>query len=300
MRLVSFLAPAASTSGAGEVRTGVMEGDAVVDLTDPVLGLPNEMTALFGTLNTSREIVERAPNSRARRWPLSEVTLRAPVAQPPKVLAIGMNYQKHVAEVGQPAPQFQYWFNKQRTCIVGSGEPILVPEFSEQVDYEGELAVVIGRYCRDVPQERALEVVAGYTVINDVSVRDWQLRTPTFTMGKSFDTHGPLGPWIVTKDEIPDPQDLRLRTWVNDDLRQDESTSDMIFNCSEMIAYLTSVFSLEPGDVLATGTPSGVAMARVPPPWLRPGDQVRVEIEGLGVLENPVEAGRAPHPVGLD
>ncbi len=210
-----------------------------------------------------------------------------------------MNYRRHVAEMGVALPQYQYWFNKQRTCIIGPGEPIVVPSVSEQVDYEGELALVIGRRCRNVPEDRALEVVAGYTVINDVSVRDWQHRTPTFTMGKSFDSHGPLGPWLVTADEIADPGDLRLRTWVNGDLRQDSSTGDMVFGCAEMIAYLTSAFTLEPGDVLATGTPAGVAAGRQPPPWLRAGDRVLIEIEGIGTLENPVVAGGAPVPVGL-
>jgi 2-keto-4-pentenoate hydratase/2-oxohepta-3-ene-1,7-dioic acid hydratase in catechol pathway len=158
------------------------------------------------------------------------------------------------------------------------------------VDYEGELAFVIGRRCRHVSAADAPSVIAGYTIVNDVSVRDWQMRTQTKTMGKSFDTHGPIGPWVVTADEIPGPQDLRIRTWVNDDLRQDAKTDDLIFDCYEMVEHLTTAFTLEVGDVIATGTPAGVGMAMDPPGWLVPGDNVRIEIEGIGVLENPVVA----------
>ena len=296
MRLVTFLPP---TAAGTEARTGAVSGDEVVDLTAPGAVLPADMNRLLSEPGIS-ERLEAAVRASSRRWSLEEVALRAPVPSPPTVLAIGMNYRRHVAEMGVTPPDSQYWFNKQRTCIIGPGEPIVVPAVSEQVDYEGELALVIGRRCRNVPEDRALEVVAGYTVINDVSVRDWQHRTPTFTMGKSFDSHGPLGPWLVTADEVADPGDLRLRTWVNGELRQDSSTADMIFGCAEMIAYLTSAFTLEPGDVLATGTPAGVAAGRRPPPWLRPGDRVRIEIEGIGTLENPVAAGDEPVPVGLD
>ena len=192
-------------------------------------------------------------------------SLLAPVPAPPKVLGIGMNYRAHVAEMGRQPPEYQYWFNKQRTCVVGPGHPIDVPAVSEQVDYEGELGIVIGRRAKSVPADRWLEVVAGFTVVNDVSVRDWQARTPTFTMGKSFDTHGPTGPFIVTPDEVGDPGALALRTWVNGELRQDSTTADLIFTCGEMIEYLTTVFPLEPGDVVATGTPAGVGMGFDPP-----------------------------------
>jgi 2-keto-4-pentenoate hydratase/2-oxohepta-3-ene-1,7-dioic acid hydratase in catechol pathway len=158
------------------------------------------------------------------------------------------------------------------------------------VDYEGELAFVIGQRCRHVPADKAADVIAGYTVINDVSVRDWQMATPTMTMGKSFDTHGPMGPWMVTSDEIGDPHRLRLQTWVNDDLRQDAKTDDLIFDCYQQVEHLSTAFTLEPGDVVATGTPAGVGMAMKPPGWLVPGDVVRIEIEGIGTLENPVIA----------
>ncbi len=152
------------------------------------------------------------------------IRLRAPLPRPPKFLAIGLNYADHIAEAGMTAPEFPVFFNKQTTCVVGPGDAVHVPRVSALVDYEGDLGVVIGRRCRHVPAARAHEVTAGYTVVNDVTVRDWQFKAPTMTIGKSFDTHGPIGPWVVTADEIPNPQDLRIRTWVNDDLRQDAST----------------------------------------------------------------------------
>ena len=156
------------------------------------------------------------------------------------------------------------------------------------MDYEGELGVVIGRRCRHVAAADAMAVVAGYVVVNDLSVRDWQLRSPTHTLGKSFDTHGPFGPWLVTRDEVPDPHALRLRTWVNGELRQDGHTSEMIHRIEDMVAELSTAFTLEPGDVLTTGSPAGVGALMDPPRYLAPGDRVRVEIEGLGHIENPV------------
>jgi 2-keto-4-pentenoate hydratase/2-oxohepta-3-ene-1,7-dioic acid hydratase in catechol pathway len=187
-------------------------------------------------------------------------------------------------------PEVQLWFNKQSTCVVGPGDPIHIPRVSSMIDYEGELAFVIGTRCRHVPAQKASDVIAGYTVVNDVSTRDWQFASPTMTMGKSFDTHGPMGPWLVTPDELGDPHRLRLQTWVNGELRQDAKTDDLIFDCYEQVAHLSTAFTLEPGDVVATGTPAGVGMALQPPKFLVPGDTVRIEIEGIGALENPVIA----------
>jgi len=289
MRLVSFSAPGdvleLPVRGA---RTGVLAGDEVVDLTDSEVGLPRDMCALLAAGDEAFARAAGASSSSARRFALEEIELLAPVPAPAKVLAIGMNYRKHVEELGRPVPENQVWFNKQRTCVIGPGQGIEIPMVSEAVDYEGELALVIARRCRYVEKSQAAHVVAGFTIMNDVSVRDWQWRTPTWTMGKSFDTHGPLGPWIVTTDEVPDPQALALRTWVNDELRQEDSTADMIFNCWEMIEHLTTAFTLEPGDVISTGTPAGVGAGFDPPKWLRPGDVVRIEIDGLGSLENTV------------
>ncbi len=302
MRLASFVPPDAAPAGPDvrPWRTGVVAGDELVDLTDPAVGLPGDMARLLGAGTGALRAASGAPATAARRWPLGAVQLLAPVPEPPKVLAIGMNYRDHVAEVGATAPEYQYWFNKQRTCVVGPGTPILVPSVSGAVDYEGELGIVIGRRCQNVPAARWLEVVAGFTVVNDVSVRDWQWRTPTFTMGKSFDTHGPMGPFLVTPDEVPDPGALPIRTWVNDDLRQDSTTAELLFGCAAMVEYLTTAFPLEPGDVLATGTPAGVGAAFDPPRWLKPGDEVRIEIGGVVRLVNPVAAGPPAAATGLD
>ena len=293
MRLASFQPPLGSGPEEGAPRPGVVAGDEVIDLTDPSVGLPADMCELLALGAVGLARARRAAGGGARRWALGEVRLAAPVPVPPKFLGIGMNYRAHVAEMGRQPPPFQYWFNKQRTCVTGPGLPIVMPSVSDMVDYEGELGIVIGERAKEVPADRWLEVVAGFTVVNDVSVRDWQARTPTFTMGKSFDTHGPMGPFLVTPDEVGDPASLRLRTWVNGELRQDATTADLIFGFGEMVEYLTTVFPLEPGDVLATGTPAGVGAGFDPPRWLRPGDTVRIEIEGVGALENPVVAGPA-------
>jgi 2-keto-4-pentenoate hydratase/2-oxohepta-3-ene-1,7-dioic acid hydratase in catechol pathway len=309
MRLVSYsLRPGnEGAGGAGDlpvpaegIRTGVVAGDEIVDLTAEPVGLPADMAALLALGPAALSAARAAPHSVAPRVATDAVRLHGPVPRPAKVLAIGMNYGAHVAEMGGQPPEYQYWFNKQRTCVVGHGDPIEVPAVSDQVDYEGELAMVIGRRCAHVPAARALQVVAGFTILNDVSVRDWQWRTPTFTMGKSFPTHAPTGPCLVTTDEVGDPGDLAVRTWVNDELRQDSTTSDLIFSCREMIEYLTTAFPLEPGDLVSTGTPAGVGAGFSPPRWLRAGDTVRVEIGQLGTLENPVVDAPPPVPEGLD
>jgi 2-keto-4-pentenoate hydratase/2-oxohepta-3-ene-1,7-dioic acid hydratase in catechol pathway len=221
--------------------------------------------------------------------------LQAPLRRPGKFMGIGFNYSSHVEEVrrkGHPIPDLsnQVWFNKQTTCIVGPFDAIHVPAISDQLDYEAELAVVIGRRCRHVRAEEAFRVIAGYMVTNDVSVRDWQLKAPTATLGKSFDTHGPTGPWLTTADEVADPEALGIRTLVNGVVKQDGSTGEMVNGIAAQIAYLSQVVTLEPGDVIATGTPHGVAAGRTPVEWLRAGQTVRIEIDGLGHLENPVIA----------
>jgi 2-keto-4-pentenoate hydratase/2-oxohepta-3-ene-1,7-dioic acid hydratase in catechol pathway len=245
------------------------------------------------------ERVRATDGGSAARHALESVRLHAPVPNPPTILAIGMNYGAHVAELGREPPEWQYWFNKQRTAVAGPGDPIVLPAVSEMVDYEGELAMVIGPRCQNVPAARALEVVAGFTVLNDVSARDWQWRSPTFTMGKSFDTHAPYGPELVTPDELGNPGTLGIRTWVNGELRQDSTTADMIFDCAAMIEYLTAAFPLEPGTVIATGTPAGVGAGFDPPRFLAAGDTVRIRIEGVGELTNPVVQGGPPRPVGI-
>jgi 2-keto-4-pentenoate hydratase/2-oxohepta-3-ene-1,7-dioic acid hydratase in catechol pathway len=306
MKLVSFLrhdvtavrrlggdvqdAPVDLAERSGSVRTGIVVGDEVIDLTDPAVGLPPDMCDLLEAGDEALGRAASANKSAAWRAPLDSVRLLSPVPMPPKVLGIGMNYRSHVVEMGREIPEHQVWFNKQRTCVIGPGASIVIPKVSECVDYEGELAFVIGRRCRHVETRDAVQVIAGYTVMNDVSVRDWQWRSPTWTMGKSFDTHGPMGPWLVTADEIAEPHDVRIRTWVDSELRQDSSTDDMIFSCWEMVEHLSTAFTLEPGDVVSTGTPAGVGFTFDPPKWLREGDVVRIEIESIGTLENPVVA----------
>ena len=216
------------------------------------------------------------------------LSLEAPVPRPGKVLAVGVNYKDHAEEAKIPLPERPIIFAKMSSCIIGTGAPIHRPRVSTKLDFEGELCVVIGKHARHVAGADADGCVAGYMVGNDVSVRDWQFHSPTWIMGKSFDTHGPTGPWLVTRDEVPDPGRLQLRTWVNGVLKQDASTSAMIFGVGALLEYVSQAFTLEPGDVIFTGTPAGVGSTRSPREWLKAGDVVRVEITGLGVLENRV------------
>ena len=256
------------------------------DVADEALSLRRRHGPRTGSSRTDTSSIA---TTRCERHPLEAIRLLAP-SQPRKFLAIGLNYADHIAESGMEAPQFPVFFNKQITCVVGPDDDVHMPRVSNLLDYEGELAVVIGTRCRHVPEDRAHEVIAGYTITNDVSVRDWQVRTPTMTMGKSFDTHGPLGPWLVTADELGDPHDLRLRTYVNDELRQDGNTGEMIYDCYQQVAHLSQAFTLEPGDVIATGTPAGIGAVRQPFPegLLKVGDVVRIEIDGIGELRNTV------------
>ena len=226
--------------------------------------------------------------------PAAEVRLGAPVPRPGKVMAIGINYRAHASEMERELPEHPTVFTKVSTCIIGAGDAIHAPVESHMLDWEGEFCVVIGKYARHVAAADALDVVAGYMNGNDVTVRDWQRHTPTWMMGKSWDTHGPTGPWILTADEVPDPSTLELKTFVNEVEKQSASTSDLLFNIPQLIEYISTAFTLEPGDVIFTGTPAGVGQARDPQEWLKAGDTVRVEISGLGSLENPViaEPGR--------
>jgi 2-keto-4-pentenoate hydratase/2-oxohepta-3-ene-1,7-dioic acid hydratase in catechol pathway len=272
----------------GAMRVGVVVDGDVVDLAAEAPALPREMTALLAAGGEALHAAANAATKAKRRVPLDELRLAPPILRPPKFLAIGLNYADHVAEAGLETPKLPTVFNKQSTCVAGPHDPVHLPRVSSALDYEGELGFVIGRRCRHVPRARAHEVIAGYLVVNDVSVRDWQLRIPTWTMGKSFDTHGPIGPWLTTSDEVGDPHGLRLRTWVNGELRQDSSTKQLIFDCFALVEHLSTAFTLEPGDVIATGTPGGVGIAMKPPRLLKAGDVMRVEIEGLGTLENPV------------
>jgi 2-keto-4-pentenoate hydratase/2-oxohepta-3-ene-1,7-dioic acid hydratase in catechol pathway len=232
----------------------------------------------------------RAATANARSIPLSAVHLEAPVLKPRKFLGLGGSYESHLKETSHimARPKHQTWFNKQVTCINGPYDPIHMPRVSNTLDFEGELAMIVGCRGRHIKGAATRDMIAGFTVCNDVSVREWQLRSPTHTLGKSFDTHGPLGPWIVTSDELSHPDNLSLRTLVNGELRQSANTGELIWRFQEMIEELTAVFTLEPGDILTTGSPAGVGGAQKPPVYLKVGDVVRVEIEGIGHIENRV------------
>ena len=277
----------ATFTHAGATRIGVVDADEIVDLSAAAPELPTEMVAF---LEGGCEAMEtaRAASSGGPRIALADVRLEAPIARPPKFLAVGLNYADHVAESGMDTPEYPTIFNKQSTCVTGPNDPVHVPKASHVLDYEGELGFVIGRRGRHVSRDDAADYIAGYLVVNDATVRDWQFRIPTWTMGKSFDTHGPIGPWIVTSDEIRDPHRLDLRTYVNGELRQESNTKQLIFDCFTLVEHLSTAFTLEPGDIIATGTPSGVGILRKPPQLLKAGDVVRIEIEGIGEIENPI------------
>jgi 2-keto-4-pentenoate hydratase/2-oxohepta-3-ene-1,7-dioic acid hydratase in catechol pathway len=274
----------------GRTGIGVVTDESIVDLAAAAPELPREMVAFLGAGREALDVARKAVAGKAGRIALSSLKLEAPIARPPEFLAIGLNYADHVAETGREKPSFPMFFNKQATCVVGPNDPIHLPRASKALDYEGELGFVIGRRCRHVPRDRAHEVIAGYLIVDDVSVRDWQMRAPTMTLGKSFDTHGPIGPWIVTPDEIGDPHALDLKTFVNGEMRQHSNTQQLIFDCFAQVETLSTVFTLLPGTIVSTGTPSGVAAAMKPPKWLVAGDVVRIEIEKIGKLENQVIA----------
>ena len=280
MKLVTFIYQDISRVGA------VIDGFVVDGLA--LKNIPQTMLAFLAAGQSALDALQQLIDSQQARIPLTEVKLLAPVPRPGKFLGIGLNYADHIAETELEKPEYPTFFSKHSSCVIADGDAIHLPKVSEKLDYEVELAFVIGKRCRHVPEEKAHQVIAGYTLVNDVTVRDWQFRTPTWVIGKSFDTHGPMGPWIVTTDEITDPHNLELKTWVDNELRQSSNTQHMIFNIYQMIAYLSQAMTLEPGDVIATGTPSGVGVKMKPRGYMKAGQVVTIEIEKLGRLTNPV------------
>ena len=255
-------------------------GDEIVNLSTPHQDMP-ELLASGVKIDTLLTDDVR---------PLAEAKLLPPVGAPPAILAVGLNYRAHAEEGGREVPSTPVIFTKHHNCVIGPGDGIHIPRAApDKVDYEGELAIVIGKRCRHVPKDRAHEIIAGYTVMNDVSVRDWQRASPTMLMGKSWDTHGPIGPWMATSDQI-DPHNLQLTTRVNDEIRQNSRTDDLIFDCFDIVQHLSTAFTLEAGTVIATGTPAGVGLYWDPPKMLKAGDEVSITIEGIGTLTNPVIA----------
>jgi 2-keto-4-pentenoate hydratase/2-oxohepta-3-ene-1,7-dioic acid hydratase in catechol pathway len=276
----------ASFDGAGRHRIGVVLDGGLIELDQPG-DMSTFLSGGAGSLDAAREAAEQRAGS-AR--PLETVRLLPPVPRPPKIVCVARNYAEHAAEVGFELPTIPILFARFHVTLVAPGDPIVRPAVSEQLDWEGELAVIIGRGGRHITRNDALQHVAGYSIFNDVTVRDFQFRVPQYTAGKNFSASGPFGPWLTLTDEVPDPQALENVTEVNGVEKQRASTADMIFDVATLIEHISEFVELEPGDVIATGSPAGVGFKRDPPEFLRPGDICRVAISGLGALENPVVA----------
>ena len=273
-----------------KINIGALKEDFIVPFSnDP--NIPNDMRSFLEAGKKVMTLAEDVVKKNQNIIPMDSCRLINPILRPPKIIAIGLNYQDHLEEIraiGREVddPEVPMIFNKQSTSACGPFEDIHDPKVSDKLDYEGELAFVIGKKCRHVPRSEAHNVIAGYCVSNDVSVRDWQLRVPTFTIGKSFDTHCPFGPAIVTADEISDPHNLQIKTEVNQEVRQNSNTKNLIFNCFELVEHLSTSFTLEPGDLILSGTPSGVGVADNK--FLKEGDEVKISISELGYIENKV------------
>jgi 2-keto-4-pentenoate hydratase/2-oxohepta-3-ene-1,7-dioic acid hydratase in catechol pathway len=279
MKLVNFLYK-------GEKNVGALLDDGVCSFKSISDKYSISMLEFIEQIHELSPEVSKFIDSNPEVIPLSEIEFLPVIERPGKVLAVGLNYKDHAKETGMDLPEVPMIFTKQSTSVLGHQGEIHKPKVSDAVDYEGEMAFVIGKKCRHVSKEDALDVIAGVTICNDVSVRDWQIASPTFTMGKSFDTHCPIGPYIVTMDEISDIHNLKIKTYVNDELRQDSCTDQLIFDCFDLIEHITKAFTLEPGDIIATGTSSGVGV--VLGKYLIPNDVVRIELENVGTLENKV------------
>jgi 2-keto-4-pentenoate hydratase/2-oxohepta-3-ene-1,7-dioic acid hydratase in catechol pathway len=281
MRLVSF-------ERHGRASFGVVVGDGIVDAAERLTGRPRTLreALMAGALPLLEKLAVMKPD-----FALSDVTL-APVIPDAaaKLICVGVNYLPHIKEMGRERPERPVLFVRFRDSIVGHGQPLLKPRESEQFDFEGELAVVIGKRARRVAKEQALDYVAGYSCFNDGSVRDFQRHSPQFTPGKNFHESGSFGPWLVTTDQVPDPRKLTLITRLNGSVMQHESVSELCFDVPQLIEYCSTWAQLEPGDVIVTGTPGGVGAARKPPVWMKPGDTIEVEISSIGTLRNPVSA----------
>ncbi|MBI1238800.1 MAG: 5-carboxymethyl-2-hydroxymuconate isomerase [Alphaproteobacteria bacterium] len=278
----------ASFDDAGTARAGLVRGDEIFAASALVAGAPDSAQDLIAAWDRWRGPLEAALKAAKGGKALGAVHLLAPVPRPGKILAIGLNYADHIAESGQKTPEHQVWFCKQPTSANGPFDPIDLPKASTMLDYEAEMVAVIGKECRHVRAADAKNVIFGYACGNDVTARDWQFKTPQWMLGKSFDTHAPFGPWITTADEIADPHALGIRGLVNGETRQASNTRHLVFDVFAQIEEVSKVMTLEPGDLIFTGTPGGVGIAMKPPAMLKAGDLVRIEIEGLGAIENKV------------
>jgi acylpyruvate hydrolase len=275
----------------GGAALGLVEGESVIDLGAADASLPKDLAGLIAAgpdaLTKAKAAAGKAPAS--AKLALGAVKPALPFARPDKMICVGLNYALHAKEGGHAIPTYPSFFLRVPTSLTAAGAPVIRPKVSIQLDYECELTIVVGKGGRHIPEAKALEHVFGYTLFNDVSVRDFQRKTSQWTPGKNFDSTGPLGPWVVTADELPPgASGLRITTRVNGETMQDSNTSDMIFSTAKIIATLSEFMTLAPGDVIATGTPSGVAHARKPPAWMKAGDTVEVEVEKIGALRNPI------------
>jgi 2-keto-4-pentenoate hydratase/2-oxohepta-3-ene-1,7-dioic acid hydratase in catechol pathway len=272
----------------------VVQGDHYIDLQSVNPMIPTSLRQVLedGTL-ALKAVEEAARSPNAKNYELSGVKLLPPIPDPPKIVCLGLNYIDHAKESGAPIPKDPVLFSKYATALIGHGDTIVLPRVSSEVDYEAELVIVVGKRGRQISEGQAMEYVAGYTIGHDVSARDWQLKKDgkQWMVGKTFDTFAPTGPVLVTADEVPDPHRLAIRLRLNGETMQNSNTSQMIFSVGRTLVYLSQVFTLQPGDLIFTGTPPGVGFARKPPVYLKPGDMAEVEIEGLGVLRNPVVQG---------
>lgn len=271
MKLASFEAN-------GKPRIGIVSGDGLIEI-------PGDMISLIRDWDSRKDELAKLGREAKPQFKLSDVHLLAPVPNPQKILAIGLNYADHVQESGQPMPERQIWFSKLPSAVNGPFDEIEIPAASPAVDYEAELVFIVGKRCRNVSREQAASAIFGYCAGNDVSVRDWQFHTSQWILGKSFDTHAPFGPCIVTADEVGDPHALGIRCFVNGEKRQDSNTKNLVFDVYDQIALLSQAMTLMPGDVVFTGTPGGVGFASRPPNFLKAGDMVRVEIDRVGAIE---------------
>lgn len=273
------------------LRPALISEDGVHDICQHIPAAPSDMVALIEQIDAFTSALARLGKGIAD-YKLSDVTLAAPVTRPGKIMALGLNYRDHAAEASMDLPEIQTWFSKMTSSINGPYDSIDLPKVSDKLDYEAEMAFVIGKKIRHATREQAKAAIFGYCCANDVSVRDFQFHSTQFVVGKSFDTHCPLGPWLTTADEVADPQKLGIRCTVNGEERQNSNTSEMVFDVYAMVEYLSQAMTLEPGDVILTGTPAGVGAVRQPRLFLKEGEVVRVEIEGLGSIENKVAAER--------
>lgn len=287
----------------GEARVGIVAGDSVVDLQSMVRSerLPRGPAAMLDLITEVPTLELRAIARKAEQWaqskrvavPLARARLLAPIPRPRKnIMCMGRNYAEHARESGNAPPEVPVFFTKPPTTVVGPHAPVMRHAVTEQLDYEVELAAIIGRRGRNIAPDKALDYVFGYTIMNDVTARDLQQKHQQWFKGKSLDTFAPMGPWIVHRSAVPNPQALRLTMRVNGEVRQNSTTANMIFPVAQLIAVLSAGMTLEPGDILATGTPEGVGMGMKPPKWLQVGDVMEAEIEGIGVLRNRVVASR--------